>query len=241
LQLLIVGALSCGDGDSHPTDDAAVAPRVDATVDVGPPSDAALDGTDASFQTDAISDAVSDAIEDAHGDAGSDGDAACTTVAEYAIAASPHVTECSNVTYATNPPTSGPHYPRWAAYRTYTTPVPRGFYVHDLEHGAVVILYNCPSGCAQELSDIQTYLNSRTADPLCTASVKHRIVVAPDPAIPTKFAAAAWGFALTGDCLDIAALGAFVDAHYAHGDEDVCADGIDVTAADAGVAPDCGK
>jgi hypothetical protein len=54
-----------------------------------------------------------------------------------------HVPIGSQVEYDSNPPSSGPHYPIWAAFRVYTSPVPRPYYVHDLEHGAVVLVYNC--------------------------------------------------------------------------------------------------
>src|SRR4029434_4507222 len=56
----------------------------------------------------------------------------------------PHVPLCSPVNYPTHPPTSGRHYRDWAQYKTYSIPVPHGFTVHNLEHGAIVISYNCP-------------------------------------------------------------------------------------------------
>jgi len=169
-----------------------------------------------------------------------DAGACHTTITAYPTFASPHVPVCSPVTYGTNPPTSGPHYPIWAAYQSYATPVPRGFYVHDLEHGAVVILYNCPSGCASDVAALQQFLDARPADPLCLPPVKSRIVVTPDPLSPTPFAAAAWGHTLTAECLDLATLGAFIDAHYAKAPENECANGVNVTSPDAGFAPDCG-
>ena len=177
------------------------------------------------------------------GDAGDGGDAAScdTAVVLFPILASPHVMECLPVSYASNPPTSGPHYMHWASYKTYTVPVERGFYVHDLQHGAIVILYNCPSGCDADLAQLAAWLDARPADPACQPPVKARIVVTPDPLIPTRFAAAAWGWALTSQCFDLAALGPFIDAHYAMGPEPVCADGWDVTAADAGIPDGCGE
>lgn len=169
-------------------------------------------------------------------------DGGCNTITQsFTPDSSPHIPVCSPVTYSTNPPTSGPHYPIWAQFKTYTTPVERGFYVHDLEHGAVVILYNCPTGCEAELDQLATFLAARPADPLCTAPVKSRVVVTPDPLIDTKFAAAAWGTFLKSDCLDLTALGAFMDAHYGMGPEILCADGLDVTAPDAGLPAGCGN
>lgn len=183
------------------------------------------------------------AATDAGGDAGGDAEAGVpcgTAVVAYPLLPGIHVPVCSYIAWPSNPPTSGEHYPIWAAYQTYTTPVPRGFYVHDEEHGAVVITYNCPSGCDADLAQLTAWLDARPADPACTPPVRARIVVTPDPLIPTRFAAAAWGWALTSQCFDLAALGPFIDAHYAMAPEDFCSDGVDVTVADAGVPDGCG-
>lgn len=164
-----------------------------------------------------------------------------TTVTPYAIDPSPHIAMCFPVTYSSNPPTSGPHYPVWASFKTFTSPVPRGFTVHDLEHGAIVISYKCPAGCASEVAAIQALVDARAADPGCLAPVKSRIVITPDPLLDVPFAAAAWGFALTSQCFDLPALGAFIDAHYGMGPESFCADGVDVSSPDAGIPEDCGE
>ena len=132
---------------------------------------------------------------------------------------------CFPVQYSTNPPTSGPHYPIWAAYKTYTKPVDRGFWVHDLEHGAVVITYNCPGGCNAELAQLQALLDARPADPICTPPVRSRIVVTPDPLLDVRFAASAWGWSLRSTCFDLTELSAFIDAHYGQGPEITCYDG----------------
>lgn len=182
------------------------------------------------------------------GDAGDssaiDGDAAnlCQTQQiNFPILPAPHVATCSPVLYSSEPPTSGPHYPIWAAFKTYAKPVPRGFYVHDLEHGAMVILYNCPQGCDAELAQLKAFLDARPADPLCVAPVKNRFVVTPDPLSDVPFAAAAWGAALRSQCFDLPALGAFIDAHYGLGPEALCGDGVDVTDPAAGIPADCGE
>lgn len=71
-------------------------------------------------------------------------DAACEVVIDApAIVDSPHVDIGTVIQYSSNPPSSGPHYPIWAGWQEYLTPVPRPFWVHSLEHGAVVLLYNC--------------------------------------------------------------------------------------------------
>jgi hypothetical protein len=149
-------------------------------------------------------------------------------VSTYTPDPSPHIATCSAVTYSTDPPTSGPHYPIWAAFKSYTSPVPRGFTVHDLEHGAVVISYNCATSCDAEVAALEAYLAAIPADPLCVAPLTRRFVVTPDPLLGHRFAAAAWGAALTSDCFDLDALGPFIDAHYGMAPENFCSNGSDV-------------
>jgi hypothetical protein len=88
---------------------------------------------------------------------------------------------------------------------------------------------------------LATFLDARPADPLCAAPVKLRYVVTPDPHLDVRFAASAWGWALKSSCFDLSLLGPFMDAHYGNGPEDFCSNGVDVTAADAGVPADCGQ
>ena len=157
------------------------------------------------------------------------GDGECGTIElAFPVVGGAHVPVCSPVTYNSNPPTSGPHYPNWAKFQTFAAPIGRPFWVHNLEHGAIVIAYNCPDGCAQDVEALQAMLAARPADASCTAAVRNRFVITPDPLLDTKFAASAWGFALRSDCFDLAALSDFIDAHYAQGPEDVCTDGINV-------------
>lgn len=54
-----------------------------------------------------------------------------------------HVPDGAVISYNSNPPTSGPHYEQWAKAGVYQSPVPDGYLVHSLEHGYVIISYNC--------------------------------------------------------------------------------------------------
>lgn len=54
-----------------------------------------------------------------------------------------HVDEGSKVEYKLNPPTSGDHYPSWIAKGVYTEPRADGNLVHSLEHGYIIIWYDC--------------------------------------------------------------------------------------------------
>jgi Protein of unknown function (DUF3105) len=142
--------------------------------------------------------------------------------------------------YGTNPPSSGNHYPSWADYKTYATPVPWGHLMHALEHGAVVIVYNCPGGCAAEVARAQALIDAMPpvdgladgvgplklgqADPTCAAPTKRRLILAPDPKLDVRWAATAWTWTLKSSCFDEAAFAAFIKAHADQMPEDFCSE-----------------
>lgn len=54
-----------------------------------------------------------------------------------------HVPDGTLVEYNSNPPTSGNHYADWTRAGVYTNPISDGHLVHSLEHGYVILSYNC--------------------------------------------------------------------------------------------------
>jgi hypothetical protein len=205
--------------------DAAPDTSVDAALDAGTDADAS--STDAS-STDASDASPADAAADADAqvdyDAQAvDGSSCGALIQQHPIEGALHVTPCSQVSYGTNPPSSGNHYPIWADYKTYTRPVPRGFWVHNLEHGAVVITYNCPGGCAGEVAQAQSVIDSY-ADLGCftSAGVPRRIVMTPDPLLDVRWAASSWGWTLRASCFEPAVFLKFIQDHYNHAPENEC-------------------
>lgn len=142
-----------------------------------------------------------------------------------------HLAVCSATDYPDNPPAGGDHYSVWAAYRSYSFAVPRGFWVHNLEHGAVVYTYNCPDGCADEVAQVQAMIDALPED--CGGGPARRVVLTPDPLLDVRWGASAWGQTLRADCVDAARFRNFYLNHFGHGPEQVCADGSDFS----GVAP----
>lgn len=139
-----------------------------------------------------------------------------------------HVEDCTALdSTGIYPPSSGTHYPVWAKFKTYDQPLSRGYWMHSAEHGAVIILYNCPQGCPGDVSALQALVNSLPVDPACDATVKRRVILAPDKHLDSTFAVVAWGWRMKSNCLDTAAIRAFHAAHYAHATEDFCFDGED--------------
>ncbi|MHB8719445.1 MAG: DUF3105 domain-containing protein [Candidatus Dormibacteria bacterium] len=83
-----------------------------------------------------------------------------------------HIAPPAQVTYMHNPPTSGCHY----SLNLGTAPISPGihppspsiapeYWVHNLEHGYIVISYNCPSGCDADLQTLNTWYKSLPRDP----------------------------------------------------------------------------
>jgi hypothetical protein len=151
---------------------------------------------------------------------------------------------CSTLSWNSNPPTSGPHYPIWAGFQIYGDPVPRGFYLHSMEHSAVVLAYNCDlvtaagGDCASLAGQLAQYRTNRPKDPLCADVVHNRIIVTPDPALDVPFAAAAWGHMIKADCFDMAEVDDFVSQFYGMNYENFCTGGTDPT---ADFPADCGQ
>ncbi|HWA77417.1 MAG TPA: DUF3105 domain-containing protein [Polyangiaceae bacterium] len=149
---------------------------------------------------------------------------ACNAVTQsFDVPSALHQTDCSPLPDSSKPPSGGDHYGTWAAFQSYAFPIPHGFLIHSMEHGAVIVYYNCPSGCANEVAEVQSFLDSQPEDPLCLGqSTLRRAVLTPDPTLDVRWAMSAWGETLRADCFDSRAFGSFYQAHYGHGPEQLC-------------------
>ena len=132
-----------------------------------------------------------------------------------------HVPEGSAIVYQHNPPASGPHYPVWAKLGAYTQTVPRGYWMHNVEHGAVVFLHR-PDAPEERIQLLRETFAKLPNDPFCGTP---RAILTPDPEMEVEVAIVAANHVLRGDCLDEAAILAFVEARRGKGPENVCLDG----------------
>jgi hypothetical protein len=174
------------------------------------------------------------------GNGGAGGAAACGT--ELGIAMHPseggqHIVVCDPVTYASNPPSSGRHYGVWPAYKTYAAPIPWGFLVHGLEHGGIVVVYNCPGGCADEVAAAQAWIDALPVDAVGCVGDRPRIVLAPDPTLDVRWAATAWTWTLRSCTFDEVMFRQFFDEHYDHGGEVICRSAGDADQSATGWCP----
>jgi len=146
-----------------------------------------------------------------------------------------HIPEDEEPVYSSNPPVTGEHYARWARYGVYTDTLPRGFWVHNLEHGAVIFIYRPDADPALIEALLRVY-NAIPDDPECG---HRRTIVTPDPLLDAPWAVTVtgpepnpgggdfgFGFFIKADCIqDEQALVDFAVAHRNQAYEDVCADG----------------
>lgn len=164
-----------------------------------------------------------DAGADADG-GGIDGAQCAAVIEQHPEEGFTHIYCTSPTNYQTDPPSSGNHYGCWPEYRTFDVPVPWGNLVHALEHGAVVIVYNCgDAGCPDEVAHAQAFIDAAPLDPACGTS--RRVILAPDPTLEVRWAASAWTWTLRADCFDDAAFGQFYADHLGHGREAICGGG----------------
>jgi hypothetical protein len=133
-----------------------------------------------------------------------------------------HVAEGATVNYMHNPPTSGCHY----SLGTGTAPIGAGVYpptalpkltaeywVHNLEHGYIVVSYNCSDGCAADIASLNTFYRSLPPDP--GGAVPYaKFIAVPYPAQKERFDVESWDwFDPIGSTLNLTEVKKFYDNH----------------------------
>ena len=92
------------------------------------------------------------------------------------------------ITYTTYPPSSGTHYPDTAPNGFSDVPIPEGYFVHSMEHGAVVLYYR-PDISDQVKQQLKDLFNKLTPD----KDGQVKLVVVPyTNGMTTPLAIAAW-------------------------------------------------
>jgi hypothetical protein len=139
--------------------------------------------------------------------------------------------------YRANPPASGPHWSPPHPWGAFPEGVPREWWVHNLEHGGIALLFSCPGlpdagvgggadggvgdgGVAWPCSELSTPLRALRDERATDKFGVVRILVTPDPLLPKRVAAAAWGWAYVADVVDQKELRCFIESRYGRGPED---------------------
>jgi hypothetical protein len=132
-----------------------------------------------------------------------------------------HVVEGTAITYNHNPPTSGCHYSLGfgkapiapGVYTASNTNLTPGYWVHNLEHGYIVVTYNCPAGCLSDLQSLNTWYHTLPPDPAGHVSYAKFIVV-PYSAQKEKWDIESWDwFDPMGSTLNLNEVKKFYDNH----------------------------
>ena len=127
-----------------------------------------------------------------------------------------HVDVGTPTTYATFPPASGPHYPSPAPWQFFDQTLPPGYWVHNLEHGGIALLYKCPADCTKLKADVQQLF--QTLPPSKYGYVK--LVAAPNDQFEGEVAVMAWTRRIIQPTFDAAEIRRFYQAFVDQGPED---------------------
>ena len=130
-----------------------------------------------------------------------------------------HVPDGTQITYGTRPPTSGAHYAAWhPTYGLVEQPVPPGTWVHNLEHGAVALLYNCPDGCPELVAEIRDFIPTLPRGRNARRGVP-RMLAVPYTDMDSRIAVVAWGYLLELNDFDREQIRRFYEARIDRGPE----------------------
>jgi hypothetical protein len=123
-----------------------------------------------------------------------------------------HVAQGQTVTtYNSDPPTSGQHWPVTASWGIHTEAVPNEFQVHNLEHGGIVIQYDCPDGCADVIAQLSAIVNRYPV----------KLLLAPRDGMSHQIVLTAWGRMLTLDHFNNVLIQRFINAYIDKGPENI--------------------
>lgn len=128
-----------------------------------------------------------------------------------------HVEPGSPIVYRNNPPASGTHYPTVASWGVHEEEVPEGEWVHNLEHGGIVLLYKCPEGtCPERISQLQALYNRAPRSKWNNV----KLAAVPYENMEPEFMAIAWNVQLPLEEFDQEAILTFYGRHVDRGPED---------------------
>ena len=136
-----------------------------------------------------------------------------------------HVDPSTTPTYKSYPPASGPHYSAQGIapvpWQTIDT-LQEGQYLHNLEHGGIAILYDCPSGtaCTTLKNSLETYVKNLAPVEPTYGEVK--LVLTPySRGMQKKVALVAWDYIEFLDSYDQAEITRFYENHVNKGPEQI--------------------
>lgn len=132
------------------------------------------------------------------------------------IDGAPHqVPQGTDVQYDHSPPSSGDYYDQSSAYGVLATAVAPGAWMQNLEHGGIVVLYNCPQECPDVVQQLTGVYDGAPPSVLFPGHVK--MVVAPYPGMSQTISVLAWGWEDDMQTVDKERILAFYRTHVDRG------------------------
>ena len=136
-----------------------------------------------------------------------------------------HIDPSTTPTFKFYPPASGPHYSAQGiapvTWQTIDT-LQEGQYIHNLEHGGIAILYDCPSGtdCTTLKNALENYVTNLA--PIEPTYHEVKVVLTPySRGMQKKVALVAWDYIEFLDGYDQAEITRFYENHVNQGPEQI--------------------
>jgi hypothetical protein len=104
--------------------------------------------------------------------------------------------------YASDPPTSGPHFSGAARWGIHDQPISKALQVHNLEDGGVLVQYNCMD-CDDMVSRLRDVVRRYT----------DKVILAPYPGMKYRIALTAWSYIETLEGFEEASILRFFEAY----------------------------
>lgn len=128
-----------------------------------------------------------------------------------------HVQDGTPLSYRNRPPSSGQHFGQTASYGFSATEISPGNLLHNLEHGAVAVLSNCPRACPDLQDQLRQFYQN---GPKSRKYGNVKMVITPYRAMDKKVAVVAWGWVDEMDEFDPERVRAFYQERVDRGPED---------------------
>ena len=116
--------------------------------------------------------------------------------------------------YNSDPPTTGPHAPQPVAWGVQDEAPPKEMPVHNMEHGGVVIWYNCSGGEGPldegQCQDLHGQLAGVTESAMAQGKL---VLMVPYPDMDYRIALTAWRVLFTLDQFDGERVQAFIESY----------------------------
>ena len=123
------------------------------------------------------------------------------------------------ISYEIEPPSSGDHRSQWAKWGAYET-LPAERWLHNLEHGGIVVLYQ-PGLIEEDYQAILQFLQNYPADEGGTL----RWILTPYESLTTPVALITWQWRMFLSCWHEQDIQSFIQRTYRRAPEDIAADG----------------